>query len=60
MKPNLPYPKAQKHNLFTDASHSTYSGALTQAVDGPDDFRPIAYISDSFSNMQQRWPASKN
>ena len=33
-------------------------GVITQAVDEPDDLRLIAYISGSFSDMQQRWSAS--
>ena len=31
----------------------------TQAVDGPDDLKPIAYISSSFSKTLQRWPATE-
>ena len=36
-----------------------FTGILPQAVDGPDDLRPIAYTSGSFSNIQQRWPATE-
>ena len=45
--------------LFTDASHYAYSGVLTQTVECPEDLRPIAYTSSSFSEMQQRWSATK-
>ena len=38
--------------MFTDASNYAYSGILTQAVDGPDDLRPISYTSGSFSDTQ--------
>ena len=59
MKPILKYPNTQKlHNLFIDTSNYAYYGVFTQAVDGPDDLRPIAYTSDSFSDMQQRWSAT--
>ena len=47
------------YTLFKDASHYAYSGILTQAVDGPNYLRPIAYISGSFYNMQQRWSATE-
>ena len=45
--------------LFTDTSHFAYSGVLTQAVESPDDLRPIAFTFGSFSEMQQRWSTSK-
>ena len=32
-----------------DARNYAHSAILTQAVDGPDDLRPIAYSSDYFS-----------
>ena len=43
------------YTLFTDASNYAYSDALTQAVDGHDNLRPIAYTLSSFSHMQQKW-----
>ena len=43
-KPILQFPdKNKQYTLFTDASNYPYSGILTQAVDGQDDLRPIAY-----------------
>ena len=42
------------YTLFPDASHFAYSGVLTQAVDSPEDLRPIAYTSGLFSYTQQR------
>ena len=45
--------------LFTDASHYVDSGVLTQAVESPEDLRPIAFTSGSFSERQQRWSAAK-
>ena len=45
--------------MFTDASNYAYSVILTQAVDGPDDLRPIAYTSGSVSDMQQKWSATE-
>ena len=54
-KPILQYPDTNKpYTLFTAAGNYAYSGILTQAVDDPDDLMPIAYTSDSFSDMQQR------
>ena len=47
------------HTLFTDASHYAYSGVLTQAVESPEDLRPIAYTSGSLSDMQQRWSVTE-
>ena len=38
---------------------TVFSGILTQAVNGPDDLRPIADSSGSFSNTQQRWSATE-
>ena len=53
-KPILQCPnKYNPYTLFTNASNYAFSGILTQAVDGPDDLRPIAYTSASFSNMQK-------
>ena len=42
------------YTLLTDASQYAYSGVLTQAAESPEDLSPIAYISGSFSDMQQR------
>ena len=49
----------KEYTLFTDTSHYAYSGLLTQAVESPEDLRPIAYTSGSFSEMQQRWSATE-
>ena len=60
VKPFLQYPNIEKpYTLFSDSSHYAYSGVLTQAVDGPDDLRPIAYTSASFSDTQQKWSATE-
>ena len=60
MKPILQYPNTQKpYILFSDTSHYAYSGVLIQAVDCPDDLRPIVYTSGPSSNMQQRWSATE-
>ena len=49
----LQYPNMQKpYTLFTDVNHYAYSGVLTQAVESPEDLRPIAYTSGSFSDTQ--------
>ena len=40
------------YTLFTDTSHYTYSGILTQAVESPEDLRPIAYATGTFSDTQ--------
>ena len=56
----LLYPN--RHNPYTlspYASNYAYSDILIQTVDGPDDLRPIAYTSHSFSDMQQSWPATE-
>ena len=37
------------HTLFTDVSNYAYSGILTQAADGPDDLKPMAYTSGSYT-----------
>ena len=49
----------KNHTPFTNGSHYVYSGVLTQAVKSPEDLRPISYTSDSFSDMQQRWSATR-
>ena len=36
-----------------------FLSVLSQAVDGPDDLRPKAYTSGSFSETQQRWSATE-
>ena len=61
MKPIIHYPNTEKktYALFTGTSHYAYSGVLTQAVDGPDDLRPIAYTSVSFSDTQQKWSTTE-
>ena len=60
VKPIIQYPNTEKvYTLFTETSHYAYSGVLTEAVDGPDDLRPITYTSDSFSDKQQRWSATE-
>ena len=59
-EPILQYPSTEKlYTLFTDASHYAYSCILTQAVDSPEDLRPVAFTSGSFSEMQQRWSATE-
>ena len=45
--------------LFTDASQYEYSGVLTQAVESPEDLRPVVFTSGSFSEMQQMWSATE-
>ena len=46
MRPILQCPSAEKlFTLSTDASHYAYPGVFTQAVDSPDDLKPIAYTS---------------
>ena len=58
--PSCSTPTPQKpYTLFTDASYYAYSGVLTQTYDNPDDLRPIAYTSGSFSDIQQRWSATE-
>ena len=47
------------YTLFTDASHYAYSGVLTQAVESPEDLRPVVFKSGSFSETQQRWSATE-
>ena len=47
------------YTLFTDASHYSYSGVFTQAVESTEDLRPKVYTSESFSNMQQRRSATE-
>ena len=47
------------YTLFTDTSCYAYPWVLIQAVTSPEDLRPIAYISGSFSDMQQRWSATE-
>ena len=54
MKPIQQYPNTeQQYTLFTDASHYGYSRVLTQAVDDPEDLRPIAHTLGSFFDTQQ-------
>ena len=50
---------SKPYTLFIDASNYAYSDILTQAGDGPGDLRHIAYTSDSFPVMQQRWSATE-
>ena len=45
--------------LIEGAGNYASSGVLTQAVNGPDDLRLIAYTSGSFSDTQQRWYATE-
>ena len=45
------------YTLFTNASHYAYSGILTKAVDCLKDLRPVAFISNSFLEMQHKWSA---
>ena len=60
MKSILQCTKTQKqYTLFTDPGHYAYSEVLTQACDGPDDLRPKACTSSSFSDMQERWSAKE-
>ena len=59
-EPLLQYPNSEKlYTLFTDANHYAYSGILHQAVGSLEDLRPIAYTSDSFPYMQQRWSVTE-
>ena len=46
-------------HLVCRSSSYAYSVVLTQAVDGPDDLRPIPYTSGSFPDIQQRWCATE-
>ena len=48
----LQYPSMEKsYMLFTDATHYSYSGVPTQAVESPEDLRPVAFTLGSFSEM---------
>ena len=47
------------YTLFTDTSHYTYCGVLSQLVECPDNLNPIAYKSGLFSSVQQRWSATE-
>ena len=59
-EPILQYPSMEKpYMLFTNASHYTYSGILTQAVDSPEDLKPVAFMLGSFSKMYQWSSATK-
>ena len=59
-RPILQYPSTQKPYIpFTDANNYAHSGILTQAVNDPDDLRPITYTLGSFSDMQQRSSTSE-
>ena len=49
----------EEQTLFTDANHFAYSGVLTQAVQSPEELRPVVFTLDSFSEMQQRWSATR-
>ena len=49
--PILLYPNMENpYTLFTDAGHYAYSGVLTQAVESPEDLRPIASMLGPFSD----------
>ena len=53
IEPILQYPNMEKpYTMFADASHYAYSGVLTQAVESPEDLRPIAYSFCLFLDMQ--------
>ena len=55
-EPILHYPNAERpYTLFTNVSYYVYSGVHTQAVDSPDDLKPIAYTLGSLCNRQQKW-----
>ena len=45
--------------LFADASHYTYFRVLTQAVESPEDLRPVAFTLGTFLEMQQKWSATE-
>ena len=61
VRPILQYSNIEKScTLFTDISHYANSGVFTQAVEGPDNLRPIAYTSGSFSGMLQNSLQLKN
>ena len=54
--PILRYPDPEgRYVLYTDASKYTYTGVLTQTVDGTD--HPIAYVSGLFRGSQLNWAA---
>ena len=63
--PRLQYPNPNKaFKLFTDASKHSYSGVLHQEETSSEantilKLVPIAYISSSFSKMQQLWNTSR-
>ena len=55
-------PCTENHTLytfFTDLSHYAYSSILTQAVDRPEDLKPVAFTPGLFSEMQQRLSTTK-
>ena len=55
--PTLQYPDPKRpFELFTDASHYSYSGILHQAkIGGPEQLIPIPYFSGCFSAAQQTY-----
>ena len=58
-QPILQYPNINKpYTLFTNTINCFFCICI-QAVKSPDDLRPRAYTSVSFSNMQQRWCATE-
>ena len=59
-EPILQYPCTEEpYTLFTNTNHHAYSSVLTKAVDHPEDFRPVAFTSGPFSEMQQMWSATE-
>ena len=48
----------QPYTLFTDASHA-YLRVLTQAVESPENLRPVAFTSGSFLEMHHMWSATE-
>ena len=55
----LQYSSMEKPYIsFTDTRHYAYSRVLTQAVESPEDLKPVVFMSVSFSEMLQRWYAT--
>ena len=58
--PILQHPDpAKSYMLFCDASNYAFAGVFTQTHENPEDLRPIAYTSGSFSVVQQHWCATE-
>ena len=58
-EPILQYPCIEKPYIFSPMPVYAYSGILTQAVDSPENLRPVTFTSGLFSEIQQRWSATQ-